>query len=921
MPFRRLLVVLDASLDAEPVLRAAARVAPRASHVEVCALIEEDHAAASRAGLGLGNLERVREVLRDGAADGPPGEPAAPLTVVLGTAFDRDRLADAARRARAELVVVGPWAAHSARERVLSILELASSAGVHVLSVGARVGAGGDVVRVAGLVVDADGAGLASATALVRELTDVAHVVAFAVLPSPERGEALAVTLRALLGGRTVEVVGLEPSLTTRAAQVEAEAAACGVELVVTASDGVSALSALVTGLWAADVVADARHPLLVVRRSPAAPTLWVERLVSSDVLLLPAGPRPLVVERVGVLGKVPLGAGEQFTPAGSTMSTPLVPDGGVLWLSGALEPGALALVSSGQDVVTCRVVRPAGALLVLDAALEPEAYPELAALGREHTVVAVRLRASEHLEAVRERLARDAPWAEAPVLIDASAWLDDGGAEDVPRAVDAQRLVRVAARLVECGARVAAVVPRAAHRASAPGLTVLDVPRGVPEDVVEAPALVAASVPTSPSAPTSPSVPLDRLAAATGASSVDGHDVVFELDNAEARARLLDALAAATSRVHWQCYIVEDDAVAHALADALADAARRGVVVRVLVDAFYSLHDAFGTTNPVLARLGEVPGVEVRAYQPISGVPSLAELKQRNHKKLVVVDGRVAHVSGRNLGAPYYLGFDEVTIGPASSYRELPWLDASARLEGPLVAEVERTFRADWVRAGGTTFEVHEVPAAGPVRCRWVVHEGLVDTHTLEAQRVLIDDARRSILLVNTFPLLVELQRCLVRAVRRGVAVRVLFGSVRPRYGAEVPFPGGTLRALGDELVRSRLDPVLRAGGQAYELAMPPRPGWDPALEVVYPHVHAKLLLVDDEVVAVGSANVDVTSAYWESEALLIVHDAGFAARTAAELEVWLATARRVDPGEGSWGRDAARRAWLGRNWPSLIG
>ena len=137
MPFRRLLVVLDASLDAEPVLRAAARVAPRASHVEVCALIEDDHAAASRAGLGLGNLERVREVLRDGAGDGPPAEPTAPLTVVLGTAFDRDRLADAARRARAELVVVGPWAAHSARERVLSVLELASSAGVHVLSVGA----------------------------------------------------------------------------------------------------------------------------------------------------------------------------------------------------------------------------------------------------------------------------------------------------------------------------------------------------------------------------------------------------------------------------------------------------------------------------------------------------------------------------------------------------------------------------------------------------------------------------------------------------------------------------------------------------------------------------------------------------------------------------------------------------------------
>jgi phosphatidylserine/phosphatidylglycerophosphate/cardiolipin synthase-like enzyme len=151
---------------------------------------------------------------------------------------------------------------------------------------------------------------------------------------------------------------------------------------------------------------------------------------------------------------------------------------------------------------------------------------------------------------------------------------------------------------------------------------------------------------------------------------------------------------------------------------------------------------------------------------------------------------------------------------------------------------------------------------------------------------------------------------------VKRGVQVQFLFGNVRPRFGDDVAFPGGSLRELADELVRSRLEPLIRAGAEGYEFAMS-----HPTLGRVFPHVHAKLYTRDEDLVAIGSANVDVTSAYWESEALVLVHDEAFARATIATLDGLLAQSRRVDLQAQSWALTESRRDWLGRNWPSLMG
>ncbi len=125
----------------------------------------------------------------------------------------------------------------------------------------------------------------------------------------------------------------------------------------------------------------------------------------------------------------------------------------------------------------------------------------------------------------------------------------------------------------------------------------------------------------------------------------------------------------------------------------------------------------------------------------------------------------------------------------------------------------------------------------------------------------------------------------------------------------------------MPDDLIRARLDPVLRAGAQGYELMLPARAPWDLSLGRVFPQLHAKLLLRDEDLTAVGSANADVTSAYWESEMLLLVHGADFARGALSQLAPLLAQARRVDLSDERWARESSRRNWLGRHWPALVG
>ncbi len=559
-------------------------------------------------------------------------------------------------------------------------------------------------------------------------------------------------------------------------------------------------------------------------------------------------------------------------------------------------------LMAIEQDAA---VSRPASVPLVLfDADLGQSDLRLLADLAG-FDLLAVRMRPMKSCDAIRGRLQRAGL---TPRVIDARAVLDEGAALDVPEAADPVRLARVAARMRGAGFPVVAIVHDGPHAPATIGFASMRAPK------------IKSNAPSfRPPASAAPSL-ARRLETTTGAALIGGSRIEVELDNAKARRWLLEAIATAQRRVHLQVYMGLDDDVGSLVEAALAAAGARGVTVRVVVDSLHGLHGSFGLHNPLFDRLAGRQGVELRTLSPIDRPPSLEDLKQRDHRKLLVVDGAVALVGGRNLSHEYYTAFDEVRLSSRSRWREVPWLDGGARVEGPAVAALERSFLVAWTAAGGAPFDVSDRPAAGSSAARVVVHHGLRDACTLDAYVAMIDDAASHIYTVNGFPLILEIQHALLRALRRGVWVRTLFGNLTPKHNG-IPFTGpfASARLEATELVHSRMDDLVAAGAEAYQLTIREQASWEPGLGAIEPHVHAKVISVDGRICSVGSANLDVTAGYWESELVLIVEDPDVASSLESRVDALMGASRRVDRADPEWPETARRRNWM-RHWPGVL-
>jgi cardiolipin synthase len=620
------------------------------------------------------------------------------------------------------------------------------------------------------------------------------------------------------------------------------------------------------------------RGPVLLVPPLPTATRSFRRRPIDVPDLLDEAGRIRVRIDQGAAMGSLGPLAGQPvaFVARGKVVASavttaageaeiaagPDIVSLGVYCVGNGDPPDPLAAI---EQIVT--VIRPGPEpVVVFDAELSDEALRTLLE-GTEPNApiaaMAVRMRPNRSCRAIRERLRNLGMPA---IVLDARAVLDEGQALDVSDSFDAVRLARVVARLRRAGFQI----------------------HGVQADVVD--------------------------------DAIAGNRIEMELHNPTARGWLLDAIANSTSSFHLQVYAAYDDDVGRPVGDQLAAAAARGVTVRLLVDSLHGLHGSFGTRNPLLERLSERPGVELRVVRPILETPSLTALKQRDHRKLAIADGRVALVGGRNLASEYYTGFEEAQLRPESSWREVPWLDCGARIEGPAVGTLQEAFLEAWVEAGGAPFDVVAPPAVGSSTVRVVVHRGLRDAHALETYLDLIDGAKSHVYLVNGFPLALELQHALLRALRRGVRVRTLFGRLTPTHGGE-PFggPWSAARTMATELVHSRMDPIVAAGGDCYLFVQSESPSWTPGLGDINPHVHAKALSVDGLRCTVGSANMDITAAYWESELLLVVEDASVTAEFEAEVDVLMAGSLLLDRNDPVWQQLSKRRAWM-RHWPGVL-
>ncbi|MFO0934238.1 MAG: cardiolipin synthase [Planctomycetota bacterium] len=326
------------------------------------------------------------------------------------------------------------------------------------------------------------------------------------------------------------------------------------------------------------------------------------------------------------------------------------------------------------------------------------------------------------------------------------------------------------------------------------------------------------------------------------------GNEASLLVDGEDTFRSLLDGIDRATRYVLVQFYILRADGLGRALKERLVAKAKAGVRV-------YVLYDEVGSLGLPRAYVGELTqtGAVVLPFNTRRGRANRFQLNFRNHRKLVIVDGREAWAGGLNVGDEY-LGHDR---------RFGPWRDTHVHVHGPAVVSLQVAFLEDWHWASGAglelDWEAHKV--ADPGLRVLVLPTGPADQDETCSLFFtdLIHHARTRLWIASPYFVPDDaVMSALVIAAMRGVDVRIL------------------LPERSDSLLvwlarHAYVEACERAGVKLFLYAR----GF----------LHQKVMVVDERFAAVGTANLDNRSLRLNFELTVLFDDAGFARETGAML------------------------------------
>jgi cardiolipin synthase A/B len=352
-----------------------------------------------------------------------------------------------------------------------------------------------------------------------------------------------------------------------------------------------------------------------------------------------------------------------------------------------------------------------------------------------------------------------------------------------------------------------------------------------------------------------------------TPARMLPGHRLRLLFGGAEAYPAMLEAIASARIEILLETYLWASDANGRRFVDAVCIKAQEGVKVRCVIDGAGS----FGFSGDDVERMRS-SGVLLSVFHPVGPWRRRWGWQVRDHRKMLLVDGRVAYAGGMNLGDDYA----PVDWGGRG------WNDIHAEVEGPVLHELRRLFEVSWRYAAPWNFE--PLPALrAPVPAGVPVHGSTVRVQALAVGRFLarrviqhhlqhaISAAQDRIWIEAAYFIPNRaLRGALKRASRRGVDVRVIV----PRH---LDVPG-----LSDAS-RYTWGSLLRAGVRLFE--------WIPGM------MHAKTLCIDGAWCTVGSYNLDSRSLRYNWEVTLEVLDPEVTALLEEKFREDLARSEPVDP------------------------
>ena len=324
----------------------------------------------------------------------------------------------------------------------------------------------------------------------------------------------------------------------------------------------------------------------------------------------------------------------------------------------------------------------------------------------------------------------------------------------------------------------------------------------------------------------------------------------------------LITALQHAVRSIHMEYYIIRDDRIGRTIAEILIRKARAGLEVRVIYDAVGS----WRLSRTTLRRMHDA-GVRTAAFEPVRFPWFTTRVSRRNHRKIVVTDGRVAFLGGINI-AKYYLDGDYMG----------KWRDEHLRIEGDAVKDLQRLFIADWARVTDECLDLrryvapHGIRQRLPIQLAWS-EEGPSRLTIAEAFAAAVVRARQRVRICSPYFLPPTLILDALRLAARG-GIRV-----------EVMIPTCSDSPFSDLVSDSYVADLLDAGVELYR--------YDNGF------LHAKLVIVDDTLASVGTANMDYRSLADNLEVTAFIRGRETVRQLAATFDDDLASCRRITRAE----------------------
>jgi cardiolipin synthase A/B len=374
-----------------------------------------------------------------------------------------------------------------------------------------------------------------------------------------------------------------------------------------------------------------------------------------------------------------------------------------------------------------------------------------------------------------------------------------------------------------------------------------------------------------------------EALSRAAGAFLIPGNRITLLKDAEENYPAWIKAIESAEKWIHFETFIIHEDEIGNRFADLFAAKVADGVKVRLV----YDWVGGIGNASRGFFRRMMNAGIDVRCFNP-PRIDSPLGWVNRDHRKMIGIDGRIAFVTGLCVGQRW-AGYPERGIDP--------WRDTGVEIEGPAVAEVERAFAEVWAATGpalrARELSTRDLPEAGDVGLR------VVDTvpnrgGIYRVDQLIATMARQSIWLSDAYFIGTSSYiQALAAASQSGVDVRLLIPGA-----SDVP----VMRALS----RAGLRPLLEAGVRVFE--------WNGSM------MHAKTAVADGQWARVGSTNLNLTSWLGNWELDVIVENEAFARQMEAMYEQDLAHATEIVLGR-QWRRPVVSTESTGRRHRRRMG